>query len=501
MKANSRLTKNISKTIFAALTVLAAFSSADAYAQAPVIQKMTVTDTVALGVSVADISMQRHGEMMAVKMDYLLNGTKMKGDRAIVYTPVLINGNDSVELNSLGLYGRVRWIQYQRNDQNPITGPSEMSYQYSKRPGEVEFAQTIPYADWMGNSTLVLRRSDYGCCRKLLAVADADLARWREIIFTPTLIYMRPAAAPEKHRELEGQAFIDFPVDQTIIYPNYRRNSIELDSIRATIDIVRNDPDATIETVWLKGFASPESPYAHNTDLAIGRTAALKKYIQNLYHFDGAKILTDYEPEDWEGLRKAVVNSNLQHRDEILALIDTDMNPDLKEARIKQLYPQDYQFMLQNFYPPLRHTNYKVSYTVRSYSDPREILEIMRTRPRNLDLDEFYIAASILEPGSDEFNEVFETAVRMYPNDTNANLNAANSALSRNDYTSASRYLAKAGNSPEADYARSVLNAMQGNYADAQKYLDAARKAGLKIADADINQLEELINIYSGLQK
>lgn len=482
-----------------ALSAVALLMPHTAVAQAPVIEKLTVTDTVALGVSVSDISLKRHGETMAVNIDFNLDKTKLKGDRVIVFTPILVNGNNSLELNSVSLYGRVRWVQFERNHRTPVSGDGEMSYKYSSRPATVDFAQTVPFADWMRNSTLVLRRNDYGCCNNLINSEDAALARWREIVYNPTLIYMRPEAAAQKHRELEGKAYIDFPVDQTVIYPNYRRNAIELDTIIATINVVRNDPDATIETVWLKGFASPESPYSHNTDLAKGRTAALKKYIQNLYHFDGAQIITDYEPEDWEGLRIAVENSNLEHRAEILDLIDSNMNPDAKEARIKKLYPSDYRFMLQNFYPALRHTNYKVNYTLRSYSDPAEILEIMRTRPRNLDLDEFYIAASALEPGSDEFNEVFETAVRMYPNDVNANLNAANSAISRHDYTSAARYLSRAGDSPEADYARSVLNVLQGNYAEARTFLNQALRAGLNVDADELKQLNELIDIYSNM--
>lgn len=440
--------------------------------------------------------MGRNGDMMSVNMDIDMARTQMKGDRAIVYTPVIVNGNDSLALTSIGLYGHVRWVQYQRAGEKPLTDSNEMSYRFTKRPEAIDYMEVVPYQSWMNNSTLVLQRSDYGCCHQLLSQEDVDLARWREIMFNPTLHYMRPVAAKEKTREIEGAAFIDFPVDQTIIYPDYRRNTVELDSIIRTIDVVRNDPDATIRTVWLKGFASPESPYKHNTDLAIGRTAALKSYIQKLYNFNGVEILTDYEPEDWEGLRKAVEKSNLEHRAEILELIDTQMDPDAKEARIKKLYPADYRFMLQQFYPPLRHTNYKISYVVRSYSDPQEILQIMRTKPRNLDLDEFYIAASVLEPGSDEFNEVFETAVRMYPEDVNANLNAANSAIMRKDFVSAKRYLEKAGNSAEAAYSRAVLNAFTGDYSAAESNLNAAINAGLQIDADELQEIRELIQFY-----
>mgnify|MGYP000703662735 FL=1 len=77
----------------------------------------------------------------------------------------------------------------------------------------------------------------------------------------------------------------------------------------------------------------------------------------------------------------------------------------------------------------------------------------MQTQPQKLSLNEFYLVAQTYEPGSVEFNDVFETAVRMYPNDEIANLNAANSAMQRKDVENAKRYLQKGGDSPEALYA------------------------------------------------
>lgn len=156
---------------------------------------------------------------------------------------------------------------------------------------------------------------------------------------------------PSKSRSLSGSAFIDFPVNKTVIYPDYRRNTAELGRIEATIDSVRDDRDVTITSVWLKGYASPESPWTHNRMLAIGRTEALKKHIGQLYRFEEGIIQTDYEPEDWAGLRSYVERSNLTHRAEILALIDSSLEPDAKEAKIKRSYPDEYDFLLKNCYP------------------------------------------------------------------------------------------------------------------------------------------------------
>lgn len=483
--------------IFFALTVFFSLGATSPSKAAPVLERFNATDTTAMGITVTDIKMQRNAELLTVGMDIALDALKMHGDRAIVYAPIVVNGNDSLVLKPISFYGHTRWYQYKRNGKLPYGALAETAFLYSSRPDSIAYTESVPFQDWMNDATLVLRRADFGCCNNLKSMEDVPLAHLRRIEYTPVLGYVRPTAVREKRYELEGQSFVDFPVDQTIIYPDYRRNAIELDSIKRTIDIARNNPDAHIDTIWLKGFASPESPYSHNTDLAIGRTAALKNYIQKLYNFDGVEILTDYEPEDWAGLRAAVEKSNLEHRSEILTIIDSDMAPDPKELKIKKTYPEEYRFMLQEFYPPLRHTNYKVSYTVRSYSDPYEILNIMKTRPGNLSLDEFYIAASVLEPGSPEFNQVFETAVHIYPNDPVANLNAANSAISIGNYDGAARYLEKAGNSPEAEYARSVLAAMTGNYSAAEKYLNKAVEEGYNAPAEELQQLREVIGVAS----
>ena len=67
--------------------------------------------------------------------------------------------------------------------------------------------------------------------------------------FFPELVYVTPKAEMDKIRFLSGSAFIDFPVDQTVIYPDYRRNTAELGKVHASIDSVRNDSDVTITGV------------------------------------------------------------------------------------------------------------------------------------------------------------------------------------------------------------------------------------------------------------
>ncbi len=444
---------------------------------------------VVTGVVVDNPTMTHAGDNLTVGMQLDLTGLKVRRNRAVLLTPRLVNEGDSLDLPSVGIYGRRRYYYYIRQGESMITGKGEESYRYKDMPDNIDYVRILPYEDWMDGADLSLRRQDYGCCNTLLAQEEGWLGRHLDAFF-PELIYVRPEADREKSFALEGSAFIDFPVNKTEIYPDYHNNTAELGKIQATIDSVRNDKDVTITNVWLKGYASPEGSYSHNTELAKGRTAALESHIKQLYHFPDSILSTAYEPENWAGLRQYVEGSNLDHRAEILDMIDAEGEPDAKEAKIKRTYPQEYSYLLKNCYPWLRRTDYKVTYTIRSFSDVEEIKQVMQTHPQKLSLNEFYLVAQEYEPGTDEFTEVFETAVRLFPDDETANLNAANAAIRRDDYKNAERYLDRAGDTPEATYARAALAIRRRDFATARTYLEQAKAQGLRQAAVTLDELE-----------
>lgn len=467
--------KNIYKYIYKcmAVAVLGITTFTTATAQ-NVVNGSVVNDKEACGMNVVKASMKRSADLMSVDMNLNLEDFDLSGNRVAVFAPVLVNGDKSLELQPVGLYSRTRWYQYLRAGEKPLGGENEQSIRYSNRPDVMNYRQVVDYADWMNGAQLYLKRCDYGCCRTLINEQMEPLMGYAELKYVPAFRYVHPKADNVKARELSGRAFVDFPVNLTTIYPDYRDNTAELRKIIATIDSVRNDKDVTVSALSIKGFASPEGPYDNNIRLAKGRTAALKEYVRKLYNFDDNFIKTSYEPEDWEGLRNYVAGSVLEHRKEILDIIDGNLAPDPKNAKIQSTYPEEYKFLLKTVYPALRHSDYTIEYTIRSYTDINEIREIMATAPQKLSLNEMFLLAQTYTPGSAEYNNIFDVAVRMYPNDETANLNAANAAMGRSDYASAAKYLEKAGQSEDAIYTRGVLNALQGNYTAAAQLFSKA---------------------------
>ena len=456
------------------------FETAGAFAQQPI-----------EGVKINNISMFRNDDYIAVDMDVNLSELEVAGGRAVVVEPWLVNGADSVALPAVGVYGRRQYYYYLRND-GMISGDSELAYKAKKAPEVVDYHATVPYEEWMNGSHLYVTSREYGCCNHVMDEKDGIYANYNAAAYHPSFRYLTPANVTEKAHSIGGRAMIEFPVGKSDIYPDQGNNFDELMKILSTVDSVSNDTDVTIKSMTIKGFSSPEGPYAKNAELAAKRTEAVKKYISSKYDIAPEFIATSSEAEDWAGLREYVAGSSLAHRAEILAIIDGDLNPDAKEWKIKSTYPEEYKTLLKEVYPSLRHTEYDIEYAVRSYNNVNEIREVIKNRPQKLSLNEMYLLAQSLEQGSEEYNDVFETAVRMYPNDEVANLNAANSAMGKGDMRSAERYLAKAGESAEAVYARGVYAAIKGDYAAARNYLKQAQGKGLTGVDAVLAELDDV---------
>ncbi len=147
--------------------------------------------------------------------------------------------------------------------------------------------------------------------------------------------------------------------------------------------------------------------------------------------------------------------------------------------------------MLKNIFPSLRVAICKVSYDIKNFN-LEEAKEVIKKRPQNLSLNEMFMVANTYPKGSQEFIDIFETAVRIYPESEIANMNAATAALSRNDLVSAKRYLERvksADYSPEYNNAMGVLLLMKEDYELSEKHLKIAKELGLDVAKSNLEEL------------
>ena len=143
------------RTIFILATLLGMTGMSEAMAQ-------TATGIIP-GVSVENFNMSRNGKYLTVTMDIDLSELDVNSNRAVLLTPRLANGTDSLDLPSVGIYGHRRYYYYMRNGIGTISGESELAYRMSEKPERMEYTNPIVYkASWGG----IARRSSpnwYSC--------------------------------------------------------------------------------------------------------------------------------------------------------------------------------------------------------------------------------------------------------------------------------------------------------------------------------------------------
>lgn len=444
---------------------------------------------------VKDKIVEKAGSSLVMGMTLDLSQIRLAGNRSIVCTPVIVRGDSIRPLAPVIINGRSRHILYERTGRNRQENQEIELRRRNGKEQTVDYQVRTPYASWMNNAEVAFVTDECGCGWEAMQSNRSPLfaIQLEKPIMTPFLCYQTPKMETVKARAKEGSAFLDFPVGKTTIAPDYRDNRAELAKIRETVESVRNDPYATITEVYIKGFASPEGSYKSNSYLAENRAKALSDYVKGLYHFDRATFTVDFEPEDWDGLAAHIETSGLADKAELLDIIRADQPADLdqKEWKLKTLNGgASYPAILRDIYPSLRHSDYAVKYTIRNFS-VEEAKELIYTDPKQLSLDEMFRVAQTYEPGSDQYNEVFEIAVRMYPDDPVSNLNAANTAIGNKQLAQAKRYLSKAADSPEKQLAEASIVMLEGDLDRAEQLLDRL-KGTPSVSEAVEKNLEQI---------
>mgnify|MGYP002624669200 CR=1 FL=1 len=425
-----------------------------------------------------------------VTLDLVLDSLHVPSNRYRAFTPILrsADSTQSVRLKTVIVSGRRQDIVFQRDGIDPLYRNNCVSMRRQNgKPQTYSYTDATASQPWHHSAQVLLECDLCGCGNpmdsELLALGTLTRPNPYELI---ELANQEPA--PDKpSQELHGTAYITFVVDRWEMKPDYMNNATELRKITDTLDIMVADKNITVEQIKIHGWASPESPYEHNRMLATNRAQSLTDWVRSKYGLPASVFApAEATPENWIGLREAVEQTGtdvLPHRTEILALIqDPSLQPDPKEARIRQRYPQEYRYLLQNVYPGLRRSDYEITFNIRQFNTIEECLDIYRSKPHQLSLYEFWRVAQTFPAFSDDYNRAMQMALNYYPDDEAANVNLANVAIQQHDLLKAETLLQQAGSSAAAENARAVLCILREQYDDAARHLDHAQQQGLDVS-------------------
>lgn len=436
-------------------------------------------------------------EQMVLTMDVCLDELKLKQNQSVVMHPVLYShdGTQKAAFEPLVIDSRREYVLYKRGTSNKAYRDASHVKRNKGKAQTEYYHSNVPYQSWMERSQLRLEEDMCACGDLSDLPAVPSVVRQLPIDPLPLINLANVTPDPSKPMlNLHGSAFINYVVDRWETKIDYMDNYREMRKITDTLDIMVQDPNITVHEIKIHGWASPESPYQHNSMLAINRAKSLTDYVRKAYDLP-ADVFAPAEatPENWIGLRQAVdemSTDDLPHREEILGIIDkvlSDLDEgitnraDRDEQNLKARYPQEYYYLLKNVYPSLRRSDYDITFNIRRFT-LEEAKQMYQTRPYQLSLYELWQVANTYKPYSDEYNEVMQKAANIYPDSTAAVINLANVALHEGDKLKAETLLKNAGDSGEAINARAVLCILKGRYDEATRLLDQAERKGIDVS-------------------
>lgn len=148
--------------------------------------------------------------------------------------------------------------------------------------------------------------------------------------------------------------------------------------------ILNSDNSRYIDTLTIVSYASPEGHPDYNQRLSERRAKTIKDYIIGRYKaISPERIVTRARGENWQGLRKFVVNDPaLPSRDKVLQIIDSSLPDIQKQDFLTKLNGGTtyYRYILPNYYRYLRNgssvlINYTRTPVAAVIDEPRPMLE------------------------------------------------------------------------------------------------------------------------------
>ena len=429
----------------------------------------------------------RQGAKAVVDFDLDLTNMKhLKSNTVLQIVPTLQanDGSGQLDLPAISISGRTRAIMLRRMGKQVdiIRNKSgEQHYHYTAE---------VPFALWMKDASLIFRAKGYGC-------AECELGDYTTLL-TPNALaplyqpqYRYAMLVPEgeetKRREESLTAQITFPVSQTSLNMNLGNNRAEIKRIDDKLSELTRNKNLTVDALSIAGYASPEGSEDLNNRLAQGRVDRVAQYIVSKSPRLKGHYTSSAMGADWDGLREAIATSSLDHKEQVLEILQKEPVSERTAALRAIDDGQTYAQLLQTYYPPLRRTVISFSFVVKGF-DLEEAKQVIKTHPTHLSLAEVNLLANSYPAGSAERYQTWVIAADAFPNAVEPATNAAIMDLEAGRYDQAVKLLERYKRNTKLYTLLGIAYAYNEQYDNARTYLTKAAQLGLPDAQYNLDE-------------
>ncbi len=350
------------------------------------------------------ISVKNDSLHVQLRMD--LNEVRVGRSRAFIFTPQLLGeGKQQLSLPAVVICGSIRDRQDRREAALSLCKECTVSYLRIRDSRNVSknitYHISIPYASWMQHAMLLLKQESRECCgNELLAVdtlqCDLGLSAVAGIpqlpvvkmkphpeeAVKPKVVKPEPTAVTRPKSTMVSTSkvasattesvvlYFDYPIGKDDIHPDLKNNRYEIDKIDRLIAPLQRTHFASVKSIRICGYCSPDGNYGDNERLAEARSRFFSIYLRSMYGVPRGLVKVSSVAEDWEGLVDLLMRDNPPYRDAALRVISRYGIFNGREKYLMELQGgSPYKDMLRHFFPKLR----RIEVIVRYEEDKTEV--------------------------------------------------------------------------------------------------------------------------------
>jgi outer membrane protein OmpA-like peptidoglycan-associated protein/Flp pilus assembly protein TadD len=280
-------------------------------------------------------------------------------------------------------------------------------------------------------------------------------------------------------------AKINFDRAKSNVKPNELKDKDIVDLVN-WIKSAQSNPKITINSIEIKGYASPDGEESKNETLSAdrareARTAliSIMKKEKLMAYTDTSKYTTSRFGEDFEGFKaQLAVTTTIAEADKNLFIRVLEMTKDSKQRETEMInLGKSYKELEKDVFPAIRRTSIVVNYTLAGLTD-EELKTASVSNPDSLGVEELLYVAGKLTNDLNEKARIYSLASNNYAGDyrTHNNLGAVN--FLQNKVADAKKALEKANQVKDNSNSKNNLAGvaiLEGDRATARKLINQAK--------------------------
>jgi Flp pilus assembly protein TadD/outer membrane protein OmpA-like peptidoglycan-associated protein len=356
--------------------------------------------------------------------------------------------------------------------------------------GSISYKDKFAYQPGMEDAVLVYRAKG---SRGSKSKEFPEVKLGEGTIITPLMVQndARPDMAKDKFTKVVPKNIsgdILFLIQSDAIRPTELK---EPDMVKINEFIKAGTSKLTYKSIDIASYASPDGEERINEGLSLRRGQNTSKELKDQFKKHKVKIddklfNVKNTPEDWEGFKTLVSQSNIKDKELILRVLGMYSDSQQREQEMKNM-AKTWDELSNDILPKLRRSQFTLNAEIQSRTDA-QISGLVKTNPDSLNVEEMLYAATLTNDQNEKLT-IYKKAAEKY-NDWRAHNNVGYILLTQNKLNEAKATFEKAAALSNDPIVTNNLGIIAYNEGDLKKAAEMFGKSNTNNAKYNMSMIQ-----------